>query len=278
MGTALAIEPGSGRVTRRSRIVLLSLIIAAVSFVAPAGDANTLFASQIGTLDAVPAHTGLSATVTASVFDPDLNVTVLREFESTDRSDNPYVLPVGSLGDSTIYQLKNTMVARLYSAGEVTTEDLEISVSKAAVQWVNAASGTFALVHTQTVTLAENFTVTYRSEHNDTTQITLRSPSDPVGFTLTLRETTPVSHTFEATFETGSETSITGADDAELLHGAAIIGIVAGFSTVEYVAYGPVYEEVGITANRRREMRVGIKRQAEMTDVCRRVFRMRHGA
>ena len=214
MGTVLADGTRLRLVSRRSKSLLLAIVIAAGGFAAPAGDAGTAYASQIGTLDVTPAHTGLSSTVTASVFDPDLNVAVLREFESTDSTGNTYVLPIGNAGDTTIFKVQNTPVGDLNGDGAIGAADIQISTTKAAVQWVNGDAGTFQVVHAQTTSQTETFTVTYRSEHNDTTSVTLRSPSDPVGFTLTLRETTPTSHTFEATFTTGSATSTTGASDA----------------------------------------------------------------
>ena len=214
MGTVLADGTRLRLASRRSKFLLLAIVIAAGGFVAPAGDAGTAYASQIGTLDVTPAHTGLSSTVTASVFDPDLNVAVLREFESTDSTGNTYVLPIGNAGDTTIFKVQNTPVGDLNGDGAIGAADIQISTTKAAVQWVNGDAGTFQVVHAQTTSQTETFTVTYRSEHNDTTSVTLRSPSDPVGFTLTLRETTPTSHTFEATFTTGSATSTTGASDA----------------------------------------------------------------
>lgn len=214
MGTVLAVGTGLRVVPRRSKFLLFAIVIAAVGFIAPVGDSSTAYASQVGTLDVTPAHTDLTSTVTASVFDPDLNVTVLRQFESTDSTGNPYVLPGASSGTTTIFKLQNSSVGDFDGDGAVTAADIQISTTKAAVQWVSKDAGTFQLFHTQTTTSAENFTVTYRSEHNDTVAITLRSPSDPAGFTLTLRETTPTSHTFEATFDTGIATSTTGADDA----------------------------------------------------------------
>ena len=214
MGTVLAIGTGLRRVSRRSKYLLLAIAIAAVGFIAPASDANTVFASQVGTLDVTPAHTGLTSSVTASVFDPDLNVTVLREFESTDSTGNMCVLPTGNPGNTTIFKLQNSAVADFTGDGTVTAVDVQISTTKAIVQWVNKDAGTFQVGHTQTTTQTETFTVTYRSEHADTTTVTLRSPSDPVGFTLTLRETTATSHKFESTFKTGSATSTTGATTA----------------------------------------------------------------
>lgn len=213
MGTVLA-HTGRQLITKRSKILLFAFVLAIVGFIAPAGDENTVFASQIGTLNATPAHTDLSSTVTATVFDPDLNATVLREFETTDATENLYELPIGSVGDTTIFKLQNASVGDFDADGSITNTDVQLSTSKAAVQWVNKDSGTFQVIHTQTVSVAENFTVTYRSEHNDTTTVTLRSPSDPSGFTLILRETTPTSHTFEATFKTGAATATTGATDA----------------------------------------------------------------
>ena len=214
MGTVLAVGTGLRRVSRRSKYLLLAMAIAAVGFIAPAGDANTVFASQVGTLNVTPAYTGLASTVTVSVFDPDLNVTVLREFESTDSTGNLYVLPIGNPGNTTIFKLQNSAVADFTGDGAVTAADVQVSTTKAIVQWVNKDAGTFQVGHTQTTTETETFTVTYRSEHTDTTSVTIRSPSDPIGFTLTLRETTATSHTFEATFKTGSATSTTGASDA----------------------------------------------------------------
>ncbi len=215
MGTVLAVGAGLRLISRRSKFFLLAIAFAAVGFVAPAGDANTVFASQVGTMTITPAYTDLSSTVTVSVFDPDLNVTVLREFESTNSTGNLYVLPVGSPGDVTIFALQNTSVGDFNADGTVGAADIQISTTKAAVQWVSKDAGTFQLVHSQTTSVTETFTVTYRSEHNDTTAVTLRSLADPAGFTLTLRETTPTSHIFEATFKTGSATSSTGATNAQ---------------------------------------------------------------
>ncbi|MCZ6539910.1 MAG: hypothetical protein O6922_08820 [Chloroflexi bacterium] len=148
------------------------------------------------------------------MFDPDLNVTVLRQFESTDSTGNPYVLPAASAGATTIFKLQNSPVGDFNANGAIEAGDVQISTSKAVVQWVNAEAGTFQVVHSQATSQTETFTVTYRSEQKDAAVITLRSPSDPTGFTLTLRETTATSHTFEATFNTGSATSTTGASDA----------------------------------------------------------------
>ena len=106
------------------------------------------------------------------------------------------------------------MVGDFDADGVVTALDLQISTTKAVVQWVNKDSGTFQIGHSQVVTQAENFTVTYRSEHKDTTTVTLRTPSDPNGFTLTLLESTESSHSFTATFKTGEATVTTGASDA----------------------------------------------------------------
>ncbi|MDP6668132.1 MAG: hypothetical protein QF357_12180, partial [Dehalococcoidia bacterium] len=239
MGTVLAVGTGLRRITRRSRILLLATAIAAVGFVAPASDANTVFAAQAGTLSITPAYTGLTSTVTASVYDPDLNVTVLREFESTDSSGNPYVLPAGSLGTVTIFKLQNAPVGDFDGNGTVSNADLQVSSTKSVVQWVNKDSGTFQLIHVETTSQTENFTVTYRSEKNDTTTITLRSPSDPSGFTLTLRETTPTSHTFSATFKTGSATSATGATNAQSAT-RPVIKVADGDSvTLEYADLSP---------------------------------------
>lgn len=239
MGTVLARISGRQFISRQSRILLLAVVLAVVGFVAPAGDQNTVFASQTGTLTAFPAHTDLDSSVTATVFDPDLNVTVLREFEATDSTENLYELPVGSIGDSAIYKVKHSVIGDFNADGVVNNLDVQVSTTKAAVQWVNKDSGTFQLIHTQTVAAAENFTVTYRSEHNDTTTITLRSPSDPAGFTLTLRETSATSHTFEATFKTGAATSITGATDAESSTRPVIKVVEGDTITLEYADASP---------------------------------------
>jgi hypothetical protein len=239
MGTVLAVGTGLRLASRRSKFLLLAIAIAAVGFVAPAGDASRVFASQIGTLNVTPAYTGLASTITACVFDPDLNVTVLREFESTDSTGNPYILPVGNAGDATIFKLQNSSVGDFNGDGIVTATDIQISTTKAVVKWVNKDAGTFQLGHSQTTSSTENFTVTYRSEHNDSTAITLKSPSDPVGFTLTLRETTPTSHTFEATFKTGSATSTTGATDATSSARPTIKVADGGTVTLEYSDVNP---------------------------------------
>jgi hypothetical protein len=238
MGTVLA-HSDRQKITRRSKILLFAFVLAIVGFVAPAGDANTVFASQIGTLNATPVFTDLSSTVTASVFDPDLNVTILREFEDKDSTQNLYELPVGVAGDTSIFKLQNTSVGDFNADGNITADDIQLSTSKAAVQWVNKDSGTFQVVHIQTVSVAENFTVTYRSEHQDTTTVTLRSPSDPTGFTLTLRETAPTSHTFEATFKTGAATATTGATDATATTRPVIKVVEGDTITIEYADANP---------------------------------------
>lgn len=240
MGIVLAVGIAFRPVTRRFRTALFAIALATVCFIAPAGDANTVFASQIGTLDVTPAHTDLDSTITVSVFDPDLNVTVLREFESTDSTGNPYVLPTGTIGTSTIFKLQNAAVADFNADGTVNAADLQISTAKAGVQWVNKDSGTFQLVHNQTTASTETFTVTYRSEHSDSTTVTLRSPSDPAGFTLTLLETGPISHTFAATFKTGDETSSTGADDPESSTRPVIMVADGDKVTLEYADVSPV--------------------------------------
>jgi hypothetical protein len=134
MGTDLAFGFGLHNITRRSKILLLAVAIAAVGFGAPASSANTLFASQIGTLDVNPSHTDLASTVTATVFDPDLNVTVLREFESTDSTSNLYELPVGSAGDTAVFKLQNSSIADFNADGTVDAADVQLNTSKAAVQ------------------------------------------------------------------------------------------------------------------------------------------------
>jgi hypothetical protein len=96
MGTVLALGTSLRLITKRPRILLFAVIIAVVGFAAPASDMNTVFASQIGTLSVNPSYTDLSSSVAVTVFDPDLNVTVLREFEATDSTENLYELPVGS--------------------------------------------------------------------------------------------------------------------------------------------------------------------------------------
>ncbi len=239
MGTVLAQITGRQLLTRRSKILLFAVVLAVVGFVAPAGDMNTLFASQIGTLDVNPAHTDLASEVTVTAFDPDLNVTVLREFETTDSTENLYELPIGAQGDSTVFKVQNAPIGDFDADGKITPSDIQISTTKAYIQWVNKDSGTFQLAHNQTVSTAENFTVTYRSEHNDTTSVTLRSPSDPAGFTLSLLETTPTSHSFTATFKTGGATSTTGATDpAEVVR--PVIKIIDGdIVTIEYADANP---------------------------------------
>jgi hypothetical protein len=214
MGIVVALGTALKIITRRSRILLFAVVIATVGFIAPASDANTLFASQIGTLDVSPSHAGLTSTVSATVFDPDLNVTVLREFETTDSTGNLYELPVGAHADTTVFKLQNASVGDFNGDGSITAEDVQISTTKASVQWVNKDSGTFQIIHGLAVSTPENFTVTYRSEHKDTTSVTLRTAADPVGFTMSLLETTPTSHTFTATFKTGAATATTGASSA----------------------------------------------------------------
>jgi hypothetical protein len=239
MGIVLARSTGLQILTRRSRILLIAIVIATVGFVAPASDANTLFASQIGTLAVSPAHTDLDSTITVTVFDPDLNVTVLREFETKDSTGNLYELPIGNAGDGTIYKVQNSSIGDFNADGTVTSADVQLSTDKGSVLWVNKDSGTFQVIHTQAVALAENFTVTYRSEHNDLTSVTLRTPSDPAGFTLSLRETTSVSHTFTATFKTGAATDVTGAADATLVT-RPVIKVADGDSiTLEYADANP---------------------------------------
>ena len=237
----IVLGPGTGLqiITRRTKILLIAVAIAAIGFAAPAGDVNTVFASQIGTLDVTPAHTDLVSTVTATVFDPDLNVTVLREFETTDSTGNLYALPIGVAGDTTIFKLQNVSIGDFNADGAVTVADLQISTTNAAVNWVNKDSGTFQLVHTQAVTQIENFTVTYRSEHKDETTVTLRSASDPAGFTLTLLETTPSSHTFAATFKTGAATATTGATSATSSTRPVIKVIDGDTVTLEYSDASP---------------------------------------
>jgi hypothetical protein len=239
MGTVLAQSTGRQLLTRRSKILLFAVVLVVVGFVAPAGDMNTVFASQIGTLDVNPAHTDLSSEVTVTVFDPDLNVTVLREFEATDSTENLFELPIGVQGDDTVFKLQNASVGDFDADGAITAADIQISTTKAFVQWVNKDSGTFQLIHNQTVSTAENFTVTYRSEHNDTTSVTLRTPSDPAGFTLILRETTPTSHSFAATFKTGDATRVTGASDATETVRPVIKVIDGDVVTIEYADANP---------------------------------------
>ena len=136
-------------------------------------------------------------------------------------------------------KLQNTSIGDFNADGTVTLEDLQISTTNAAVNWVNKDSGTFQLVHAQTVTSIENFTVTYRSEHKDETTVTLRSAADPAGFTLTLLETTPSSHTFTATFNTGAATSTTGATSATSSPRPVIKVIEGDTFTLEYSDASP---------------------------------------
>ncbi len=239
MGTVLALGTGLLSVTRRSKILLLAVVIAAVGFGAPASSVNTVFASQAGTLSVNPSHTDLASTVTVTVFDPDLNVTVLREFEATDSTGNLYELPTGSPGDTTIFKLQNSSIGDFNADGTVNTADVQLSTTKAGVQWVNKDSGTFQIVHSQTVTSVENFTVTYRSEHKDTTNVTVRSASDPAGFTLTLEETTSISHTFVATFKTAAATSVTGSSDPTSSTRPAIKVSDGDTITLEYADASP---------------------------------------
>jgi hypothetical protein len=239
MGIVLAVGNDLTLLIKRSRILLFAIVIATVGFVAPAGDANTVFASQVGTLSVSPSHTDLASTVTATVFDPDLNLTVLREFETQDSTGNLYELPIGPLGTATVFKLQNAAVADFNADGSVTAADLQISTSKAIVQWVNKDSGTFQVAHIETVSVKENFTVTYRSEHNDTTTVTLRTASDLLGFTLTLRETTPTSHTFSATFKTGAATVVTGATDATAVTRPVIKVADGDTITLEYADASP---------------------------------------
>jgi len=72
MGIVLEPDTGLQFITRRTKIVLIAVavVVAAVGFAAPAGDANTVFASQVGTLSVTPAHTDLASTIKATVFDP----------------------------------------------------------------------------------------------------------------------------------------------------------------------------------------------------------------
>ncbi len=221
------------------RVLLLGIAMAAVLFVAPASDENTVFASQIGTLDATPAFTEIGTTVTATVFDPDLNVTVLREFESTDNSSNPYELPLGTAGDTKVYKVTHTSIGDFNADGVVDDEDIQVSTTKATVQWVNKDAGTFQVGLTETVGGTESFTVTYRSEHKDTTTVTLRSPSDADGFTLTLEETTTTSHTFAATFKTGESTASTGASDPSSSTRPTLKVVDGDSITIEYADASP---------------------------------------
>lgn len=239
MGTVLSFSTGRQNITRRSRILLLAVLLAVVGFVAPAGDVNTVFASQTGTLTATPAHTDLASEVSISVFDPDLNVTVLREFEATDSTSNLYELPTGSAGDTAIFKLSNSSVGDFNADGVVSEADVQLSTSKAAVQWVNKDSGTFQIVLAENVGATENFTVTYRSEHKDSTTVTLRTPSDPAGFTLSLKETTETSHTFTATFKTGDKTVTTGADDSASETRPVIKVVDGDVVTIEYADANP---------------------------------------
>jgi hypothetical protein len=239
MGKVLPVGIGLHVIARRSKIILIAAAIAAMGFVAPAGDLNTVFASQIGTLNATPVYTDLESIVSATVFDPDLNVTVLREFESTDATGNLYQVPIGAPGDSAIYKLQNSFVGDFNADGNITAADVQVSNTKVAVSWVNKESGTFKIVLGQAVASVENFTVTYRSEHNDTTSITLRTASDPAGFTMSLRETTPTSHSFVGTFKTGAATVTTGATDATL-ETRPIIKVAEGDTvTLEYSDASP---------------------------------------
>ena len=239
MGTVLAVKIDRHYITRRFRILLLAFALAVVGFIAPAGDANTIFASQTGTLNANPTHTDLASEVTVTVFDPDLNVTVLREFETTDSTGNLYVLPTGSAGDTAVLKLSNSSVGDFNADGVITETDVQLSTSKAAVQWVNKDSGTFQIVLAQTVSATENFTVTYRSEHKDATTVTLRSPSDPAGFTLSLTETAPTTHTFVATFKTGDATVITGATESTSTTRPVIKVVDGDTVTLEYADASP---------------------------------------
>ncbi len=239
MGTVLAGSTGRRLLIRRSRILLLAVVLAVVGLIAPVGDANTVSAAQDNVLSVSPSHTDLASEVTVTVFDSDLNVTVLQEFETTDSTGNLYELPIGIAGSTTIFKLKNAPVGDFNADGTVTAADVQISTSKASVQWVNKDSGTFQLVHLQTVSVAENFTVTYRSEQNDVTTVTLRSPSDPVGFTLSLRESTAISHSFIGTFKTGAATNTTGAADATSTTRPTIKVVDGDAITIEYADASP---------------------------------------
>ena len=239
MGTVLALTSDRQNRTRSFKILLLAITLAVVGFAASASDVGTISASQIGTLNANPAHTDLASEVSVTVFDPDLNVTVLREFETTDSTGNLYALPTGASGDTAVFKLSNSSVGDFNADGAVTAADIQLSTTKAGVQWVNKDSGTFQVVLTDTVTVIENFTVTYRSEHKDSTSVTLRSPSDPAGFTLSLEETTPTSHTFSATFKTGDATATTGADTPTSTTRPVIKVIDGDIVTLEYADASP---------------------------------------
>ena len=145
MGLVLAVANGLRLVSGRSNFFLLALAVVAAGLLAPAGDAGTVFASQIGTLNVTPAHTGLTSTITASVFDPDLNVTVLREFESDDSTGNPYILPAGTAGTPMIFKVQNSPIGDFDGDGAITPADIQISTTSAVVQWVNRDSGTFRI-------------------------------------------------------------------------------------------------------------------------------------
>ena len=239
MGTVSGLSTSMRLLALQLRVLLLGFAMAAVLFVAPASDHNTVFASQIGTLDANPAFTGIGTTVTATVFDPDLNATVLREFESTDNSSNPYELPNGTAGTTKVFKVTHTSIGDFNADGSVNANDIQISSTKATVQWVNKDAGTFQVGLTETVSGTEAFTVTYRSEHKDTTTVTLRSPSDADGFTLTLEETTTTSHTFAATFKTGDATASTGASDPSSSTRPTLKVVDGDSVTIEYVDASP---------------------------------------
>jgi hypothetical protein len=164
---------------------------------------------------------------------------VLREFEATDSTGNLYELPIGNIGDTKIFKLQNAYIGDFNADGAVTAADVQISTIKATVQWINRDSGTFQIGHLQAVTQAGTFTVTYRSEHYDATTVTLRSPSDPTGFTLSLRESTPISHTFTATFKTGATTATAGANDATSATRPVIKVVDGDTVTLEYADASP---------------------------------------
>jgi len=186
---------------------LFALIAFAVMFVAPAS--TPAYAATPATVSITGEHVRIGGTVTVTVSDADVRTVATYTGETVGKLT--YTLPIGSTGDSFIFQTANPLLADRTDDGVVSKADLTISSAAAVPTSVVQFNGVFTVQLVSDVTTPTPFTVTYSSEKIDSLTVKVSSTSDTTGFDLKILETAADTGVFSGTFETGSATVTTNA-------------------------------------------------------------------
>ena len=119
---------------------------------------------------------------TASVTVSDAGVSTTATYTAEATGKIAYSLPIGSTGDTFVFQTANALLTDMNGDGVVSELDLTISITDAIPISIVPSNGVFTVQLTRDVTSPITFTVTYSSEKIDSLTVKVTSSSDTTGF------------------------------------------------------------------------------------------------